>query len=257
MYVSNTKGAQRALPDDALQTPHALVSECFYAVCGYSVQSFEHAIAEGYVPMPGGHRVGICGTAVRAEFFSVKNITGLNLRVARGKIRQCPPVLQAALQDTPVGLLIAGAPGSGKTTLLRAVLSQLSAQGKKVAVVDERMELLPVAATGFALVPPLHCDVLSGYPKHVGMQHALRSLGPDVLVCDEIGALKEVAAVEQAANAGVGIVATMHAQTVHELARRPQFQALLRTGAFTHVALLAQAGAPGQVTGVYDAETFT
>ena len=54
-----------------------------------------------------------------------------------------------------------------------------------------------------------HCDVLSGYPKHIGMQHALRALAPDVIVCDEVGAMEDIAAITQAANAGVGLVVTI------------------------------------------------
>lgn len=106
---------------------------------------------------------------------------------------------------TRVGLLIAGAPGSGKTTLLRAVLAELSAAGRKTAVVDERFEIAPVEQSGFCTRLPQHCDVLSGYPKHIGMQHALRALAPDVIVCDEVGAMEDIAAITQAANAGVGL----------------------------------------------------
>ncbi len=149
--------------------------------------------------------------------------------------RACVPataVLRPLLCAPGVGLLIAGAPGSGKTTLLRAVLAELSAAGRKTAVVDERFEIAPVEQSGFCTRLPQHCDVLSGYPKHIGMQHALRALAPDVIVCDEVGAMEDIAAITQAANAGVGLVVTIHAPDAETLRRRPQYTALLQTGAF-------------------------
>ena len=36
----------------------------FEAVCRYSVHSFHENICEGFITLDGGHRVGICGTAV-------------------------------------------------------------------------------------------------------------------------------------------------------------------------------------------------
>lgn len=254
LFISRANGVCTRPEADAVRTPHTLVSECFYAVCGYSVHSFEDAIAKGFVPMPGGHRAGVCGTAVfAADGFALKNITGINVRIARTRLGICPPELLAVLQEPPVGLLVAGAPGSGKTTLLRAVIAALSAAGQKVAVVDERFELLPVSSSGFAAVPPLFCDVLSGYPKHIGMQHALRALGPAVLVCDEVGTMEDVAAIESAANAGVGLVATIHAANARALSRRPQYRALLATGVFDKVAFLQGSQAPGRLAEVCDA----
>ena len=57
-------GGWREKPDTGvLSTPHALVQNCFQAICGYSVHSFADCIANGFVPLPGGHRAGVCGTA--------------------------------------------------------------------------------------------------------------------------------------------------------------------------------------------------
>ena len=49
-------GGWREKPDTGvLSTPHALVQNCFQAICGYSVHSFADCIANGFVPLPGGH----------------------------------------------------------------------------------------------------------------------------------------------------------------------------------------------------------
>ena len=120
-------GGWREKPDTGvLSTPHTLVQNCFQAICGYSVHSFADCIANGFVPLPGGHRAGVCGTAFvdGSGTFTLKNITSINLRVARTGLCACDAVLRPLLCAPGVGLLIAGAPGSGKTTLLRAVLAE-------------------------------------------------------------------------------------------------------------------------------------
>ena len=71
-------GGWREKPDTGvLSTPHALVQNCFQAICGYSVHSFADCIANGFVPLPGGHRAGVCGTAFvdGNGTFTLKNIT--------------------------------------------------------------------------------------------------------------------------------------------------------------------------------------
>lgn len=263
--LSTPSGARFVAPDgrlsrapgpDALFIDHALLQTCFQAVCGYSVHSFSESIANGFVPMPGGHRAGVCGTAYTDSdgVFTVKNITSLNVRIARTALCACDARLKPLLCAARVGLVIAGEPGSGKTTLLRAVVAQLSRLGRKTAVVDERCEIAPVGPSGFCSTPPVHCDVLSGYPKQTGMQHALRALAPEVLVCDEVGAVEEIDAIAQAANAGVGLVVTMHAPGPAALRRRPQFAALLQTGAVSEVAFLRGRTAPGVVSEVVHVE---
>jgi len=240
-----------------LTVSHDAMQGCFQALCGYSVHSFTDSIANGFVPLPGGHRAGICGTAYTDSdgVFMLKNITSINLRIARTKAFAPDARLTALLHADTVGLIVAGAPGSGKTTLLRTAMTELSRMGKNVAVVDERCEIAPVGPTGFYEKIPLHCDVLSGYPRHIGMQHALRTLAPDVLICDEVGALSEMEAIVQAANAGVGLVVTIHARDRETLRRRPQYTALLRTGAFSKVAFLAGRQRPGSISEVYHVET--
>lgn len=241
---------------DSLTVSHKEMQSCFQALCGYSMHSFAGSIASGFVPLPGGHRAGICGTAYTDSdgTFTLKNITSINLRIARIRTPKPDTRLTAILRGDSIGLILAGAPGSGKTTLLRMAASELSLMGRNVAIVDERCEIAPVGASGFYEPMPLHCDVLSGYPRHIGMQHALRALAPDVLLCDEVGALDEMEAIAQAANAGVGLIVTIHAQDRETLRRRPQYAALLRTGAFSEVAFLAGRAMPGKISEVYHVE---
>ena len=220
---------------------HEQLTACFHAVCAYSVHTFEECISQGFVPMAGGHRAGISGTALYAQdCFTVRNVTSIDIRIARTQLTRCSDAVQELLLDRTRGILILGAPGSGKTTLLRACLKVLSDAGVRTAVVDERFELAPVTDAGFSEPPPDLCDFFSGYPKHIGMLHAIRSMGPQTLVCDEIGGDEDVAAVLKASNAGVRMIATAHAAHPEDLRTRPQLRRLCAAGAFQSAVILEE-----------------
>lgn len=229
----------------AFQMTQAVMQECFHALCGYSVHSMQEQINQGYVSIQGGHRAGVCGTIQRLSdgSYALQEIAAINLRIAHDVTCDIPPWLA---QPPCEGVLIAGQPSSGKTTLLRSLVRQWALQCC-VSVVDERQELFPSVQNR-----PLDCDVFSGYPKHIGMQHALRAFAPHVLVCDEIGGQEDAEAVCRAVNAGVCVVATVHADSLKELRTRPTVRTLLQTGAFSKAVFLKGRASPGQVRQVYD-----
>lgn len=236
-------------PDGSPALTHSQLQECFYTLCGQSVHSRAPELRQGFVTLPGGHRVGVAGIPIREEtglIAGFKTVTSLNLRIARRCSVSLPPEAAQALQNF-TGLLVAGPPGSGKTTLLRAVAAQLCRMGQTVAVVDERCELFPCGMQGFAFELPLHCDVLSAWPKARGILQAVRTLCPDVILCDELGDEEEVRAVMQGLHAGVRFVLTVHAASREDLARRPPLRELTSTGAFDRLILLESSLHPGRI----------
>lgn len=77
----------------------------------------------GFVTLPGGHRLGICGTAVvqNGTITALREPSSLNLRIAR-QPDGIADRLRDALWARPQSVLLCGAPGSGKTTLLRDLI---------------------------------------------------------------------------------------------------------------------------------------
>ncbi len=219
------------------------VEQCFRAVCGYSLHTHQHEIADGFVIMRGGHRAGIAGTAVTEQnkVTGFREITSLNLRIAR-QVRGAARELVKQLGGEMCGLLLAGAPGSGKTTLLRDLARSLSAgeigQVYRVAVIDERGELAAACAGRIQNDLGPSVDVLTGCPKATGILMAVRTLSPDIIILDEIGGADEVEAVSQGLNAGVKMISSIHAGSKKELLGRMQFWALCASGAFEKTALL-------------------
>ena len=86
----------------------------------YAVQE---QLRNGYLSLPGGYRIGVCGSTVVQNgcITGIREISSIALRVPHD-IRQPPERLLPYLQES---CLLAGAPGSGKTTLLRSCIRTL------------------------------------------------------------------------------------------------------------------------------------
>lgn len=198
------------------------VEKIFIRMCNYSVHSLTENISDGFVTLDGGCRVGVYGTAVTRSggIVSVRNIEGLNIRIP-GEYPGCSlPIYNSLFQGETTNTVLCGPPMSGKTTVLRDLCRTLSDERqKKIAVIDERFEM-----SGFNL--GFNTDILKGYPKSKGIEIAVRTLSPDIVICDEIGNLDEADRLCEVFNSGVSFIVTMHCRNTEELFNRPQFQRL-------------------------------
>ena len=226
---------------------HAMI-ETFQNICNYSVYSFQNEINNGYITMKGGHRAGICGTAVvdNGKIVSIKDISTINIRIAR-EVKGCSDTLCEKV-DPKSGIIICGEPCSGKTTLLRDYARKLS-YDYKVALIDERNELssnhngIPQNDIGM-------CDVYDSYLKDDAITHAVRSMSPDIIVCDEISTLKDIKTVENSVNSGVSFVCTLHAKNKDELLKKENIRKLISTGAFSQLVFLSSRKKVGEIEAV-------
>lgn len=218
------------------------IRDTFEKICNYSVYSHQNELANGFVTLPGGHRVGICGTAAldSSGHRTLRDISSLNIRIANEYIGCAKEIMNRIFSETVAGLLLVGPPCSGKTTLLRDIALSLSSPPflKKVVIVDERGEMAAMYRGEAQNTLGLFCDVLNGYPKGEGIMNAVRTLAPDVIICDEIGSECEVEAIIQGLNAGVAVIASIHARNVKELYTREQCRKMLETDAFAHIVTL-------------------
>jgi stage III sporulation protein AA len=107
----------------------------------------------------------------------------------------------------------------------------------RTAVIDTRGEL------GCFLPKDLCADVLSGYPRGTGIEIAVRTLSPQLIVCDEIGADPvEAEAIASAHNCGVALLATAHARTADELLSKKGISLLHTAHVFSYYVGLKRAG---------------
>lgn len=215
------------------------IAECFAEICRYSVYSFESEIAEGFITLDGGHRVGICGTAVtkNGKLASIKDISGLNIRVAHQRLGCADELYKRVFSDGLRSLLLGGKPLSGKTTLLRD-LARILGERHRVVLIDTRGELSASSRGTPSFDIGLNTDTLCGVEKSVGIMLALRTLSPEIIICDEIG--NDGEAIEQAMFCGVKLVASAHADSAAQLKKRPATRNILPF--FERVAILGERG---------------
>ena len=216
------------------------LEDCFICLCDHSIYTHEENVKEGFLTLSGGHRVGVAGKMVEddGKCIALSQITSLNIRIARCLDIPLDVQFEELLQQNTPRILIVGQPCSGKTTILRSVTKVISNNGCKVCVIDEREEIWPSHDGQFAYTPPLRCDVLSKFAKGKGSLMAIRSLSPDVIICDEIGSIADTQAMEQSLHAGVGIVATAHANTKEEAFSRPQLQSFFANKVFDYMVVM-------------------
>lgn len=215
---------------------HAEMKDVFYRLCGGSVYAHADTVRRGFIRGEGGVRIGVCGRA--APTGEIYDISSLNIRLPC-LLLPCVNELSDLFFANAGGMLVLSPPGVGKTTVLRALAKEISGRCKKrVAVIDTRSELL-YGLDG----KDLRIDLLDGYPRGDGIEIAVRTLNPDVVICDEIGSEEEARAILSAQNSGVTIVASAHGDSVSGIIERGGIAELHRAGIFqNYVRLVREKG---------------
>ncbi len=205
------------------------MNEGMELICSSSVYAAEDEIRSGYVTVEGGSRVGISGTAVtdRGGITFIRNVSSLNYRFPHEFINCSEKVISCMSSGGRLrSTLIISPPGCGKTTMLRDMARSLSYSGCKVSIADERREIAGMH-DGRSSFDIGFSDVLEGVDKSVGMLLLLRSMSPDVIIADEIGAARDIQAMKKVAASGVVLVASLHAGSLEEARSREELAGLL------------------------------
>lgn len=236
----------------------AELTDTFNRICGYSVHSNQESILNGYITIEGGHRAGICGTGVfdNNKISALRDIASINLRIAGEYPGAADEIVCRLFSDGLKSVIIAGAPSTGKTTILRDLARQLSGgmldTYYKTVIIDERREIAAIKNGVPQNNIGVNCDVLDMFPKGQGILTALRSMSPQIIICDEIGAMSDASAIDEGINSGVEFAVSVHASTFDEITKRPQIKRLLDSGAFDYIVLLKSGAIPGTIKKIYE-----
>lgn len=230
-------------------------------ISNYSLYAFEEEIKQGYITIRGGHRIGLAGECVMSsgEVRTIKNISSLNIRICNEVIGSSNKVMKYITANNKVyNTLIVSPPKCGKTTILRDIarnisngMYSLNLNGKKVTIVDERSEI----AGCYNGIPQMNIgirtDVLDNCLKKIGMLMAIRSLSPEVLICDEIGTEGDLEALNMAFNSGVNIVVTVHGNDINDIYNRRLFKGLIDNCILDRIIILSNKKGAGTLEKVY------
>lgn len=95
------------------------ILEIMQHICDNSIYSFQNQICQGFITVPGGHRVGIVGNVVIKEgkVANISYIAGINFRIAKQILGCSTKIMKYILnveQNTVYDTLLVSPPRSGK-----------------------------------------------------------------------------------------------------------------------------------------------
>ncbi|WP_034868808.1 stage III sporulation protein AA [Clostridium lundense] len=251
--------------DDEIITNHIANLEeikiIIQRMSNYSIYAYDEEIKQGYITIKGGHRVGICGRCViqNNEVKTIKDTASMNIRICREVIGCSNKIIPYIIENNIMeNTIIISPPKCGKTTLLRDIARNISEgikefrfKGKKVCVIDERSEI----AACYNGIPQLNIgirtDVLDCCPKASGIMMAIRSMSPDIIVCDEIGTLSDMESIIGAMNSGVSLITTIHGYGIEDLYERAVFKEIMDNKVFKKAIILSNKNGIGTVEYIY------
>lgn len=206
-----------------------------------SMHSSRESLKNGYITALGGHRIGICGTAVVkcGEVTGFRTISSLAVRISKEIVGIGRELVGSLFEGGQfLSTLIISPPGGGKTTLLRDIIRLVSDSGKRVSVADERGEIAALKGGIAQFSIGEHTDVLEFCPRAQAVIFLLRAMNPQIIAMDEITSPEDFEALHSVVGCGVRLLATAHSASTGEMKKRQLYREMLSCGLFERVVII-------------------
>jgi len=267
-YFVDLNGNLTLTPSNSYYINRENIEKTLQFASNYSIYSVEEELKNGYITIQGGHRIGIVGKVLMDSkgIRTLKNFSGLNIRISREKIGAASFVLPHIINSKGefLNTLIVSPPQCGKTTLLRDIIRMISQgvphmnlRGLKVGVVDERSEI----GACFQGIPQNdlgpRTDILDSCPKAEGMMMLIRAMSPQVIATDEIGRYEDGVSIEEAMMAGIKLIATVHGRSLENILNKNIVGKLVKDGIFERIVFLSNSNGVGTIDSIVDGASLT
>lgn len=209
-----------------------------------SIYAFNEQIKKGFLTSKEGIRIGLGGDCVfdNEKIITIKNMSSLNFRIPH-EVFACSKQIEKYIynEQSVYNSLIISPPFCGKTTILKDLCFNFDIKlNKTILIIDERGE--------FSKVNGENIDKIRYSDKLYAFGYALRSLSPQIVVTDELSTVSDWTCAENAVNAGVKIVASIHADSINQVIDKPFFN----KNVFERYFLLNSLGFFSELKAVYD-----
>lgn len=226
------------------------VEEIVFLACNKSVYAYTSQLLNGFLPYNGGTRIGVCGEVVLDDekIIGIKNFSSINIRIPH-EVKNCSLKIKKYFSEPLKNVLVISRPSCGKTTFLRDMVYQLRDKNINTLIVDEREELSGITDGKKYFSLSDTCDVLTNCTKKFAFKWGIRSMSPELIVCDEIFE-NDLDLLKMVTQSGVKIFASIHADSIGNALKKLRLKTF--ESIFEVIILLSDRSGVGTIEGVFD-----
>lgn len=184
-----------------------------------SIYAFNEEIKQGYITYKNGVRFGLCGKVIseHGQVKTITNISSINVRIPHEISGISNNLLnKIIIKDEIKNTLIFSPPFLGKTTLIKDLAKNINNNYfYQILVIDERGE--------FENVNGKNIDKISFSKKDYAFNYIIRSMSPEIIICDEIYSENDWNFLNEITKTGIKVIVTCHAEKIEDILRKQFF----------------------------------
>lgn len=207
---------KKVLNVDTITCKDKYLSEIVENITNKSIYAFNEEIKNGFITTKFGVRVGLCGKVIfeNGQANTITNFSSINIRIPHNIYNSSNKIFHIVLEKNVVkNTLIFSAPFMGKTTILKDLINTLNIKtNKQILIIDERFEFNDIKGDNI--------DKIQNSNKEYALQYSIRSMAPEIIICDEISSKNDVDNLKLAKASGITVIATAHADSFENLLKK-------------------------------------